>query len=185
MRLLRFFCGCNFFSFLHTYSQLMKKKAPTLCRIVFLLLFISLFPTCCWAAENSAIESELVGTWRIDTNLLHHQVIPTNFLSFALTLKSDGSFLATNVPADLFFDYTPTPAFAEAQGSWKLKPDSSDGTDKLFLDFAKPNPGYWSSFVQMKFSGIPFFSRVARRYIYMGYHSGKKDELVFYLIQRE
>jgi len=138
-----------------------------------------------WSIEYSTTEADLVGIWRVDTNLLYGQTLPTNFLSFALTLKADGSFLATNVPADFFFSYGSEPASPEARGTWRFKPHESDGTDKLFLDFLKPSEGLWVSNVQLKFSGVPYFSRVARRYIYMSYHTGKPDALVFYLINRE
>jgi hypothetical protein len=138
-----------------------------------------------WSADNSTTEAELVGIWRVDTNLLHRQTLPTNFLAFAVTLQANGTFVATNVPADFFFDYTPHPASAQAGGTWTFKPHQRDGTDKLFLNFTKPSEGSWSSDVQFKFAGVPYFSRVNRRYIRMGYHVGKPDVLLFYLIKKD
>lgn len=90
--------------------------------------------------------------------------IPTNVFKFSLTLNADGSFVATNVPANLFFSYTPTPAVAEAKGTWKVEHRSEGRSffytgenDYLTLNFTSaPGPGSWSNLIYSDLLGPPW-----------------------------
>jgi len=137
------------------------------------------FCHCSFAAPLTS--SEIAGTYCLDASSLHKQSVPTNFYAFTITLKADGSFIATNVPADFFFDYTPTPAVAEARGTWAVRHESEGRSlfytgenDYLDLDFTSPpGPGAFSTPLQS--------SHLAPPRIYICYHSNKKDAAVFYL----
>jgi hypothetical protein len=93
-------------------------------------------------------EREVVGTWRVDTNLLYGATMPTNFSRFGLTLQADHTFVAANVPANFFFHYDPTSEVDQARGTWKLTPEWKDGADHIELEFeTAPGPGYWGGIV--------------------------------------
>jgi hypothetical protein len=146
--------------------------------ILFRLFVFLVFCNCTFA--SSLTKAELVGTYCLDASSLHGQNVPTNFYAFAITLNADDSFVATNVPADFFFGYTPTPAASEARGTWKLRHESEGSSlfyngenDYLDLNFVTaPGPGSYGTNVE------PAGSTPR---IYISYHSGKKDDAVFYL----
>ena len=123
-------------------------------------------------------KAELVGTYRFDTASIHGQDVPKGFLALAITLKADGSFVATNVPADCFFSYNPTPPVSEARGTWELKHESTSGeVDYLFLKFTTaPGPGLYSRVVEF----LQFTPQIN-----MSYHSGKPDSVIFSLKQQK
>jgi hypothetical protein len=83
----------------------------------------------------------------VATNIADYHVVgpppsmPSNLVTFALTLRKDGTFTATNVPAGLFFDW---PATAEATGRWSLK--TNEVPTAFMLSFKKPSFGFlgWS-----------------------------------------
>ena len=74
--------------------------------------------------------------------------MPPNFLAFALTLKENGSFIATNVPAGFFFD----DAVSEGRGAWRLgtlmtgvplHPLTNE--PYLFMRFTQPSLSRWQT----------------------------------------
>jgi len=74
--------------------------------------------------------------------------MPTNYISFELILKKDGSFVATHVPSGFFFDHPTT----EAAGTWALKPTLFDtnGMDQYFyLHFRRPSSNQWTTQVYL------------------------------------
>ena len=156
-------------------------KLGAMTRVTISIWFVAITLLCRSTFAAPLPKDEVVGTYRIDPSTLHGQTVPTNFFSFAITLSSDGSFSATNVPADFFFSYTPTTATAEARGTWKLDHRSEGRSlvytgenDYLVLDFTSaPGPGSYSTLVES--------ARRGSVRIYMCYHSGKKDAVVFYL----
>jgi hypothetical protein len=155
----------------------MKRIVVISFRLVTSLLF------CNCAVASPLTKADLVGTYRLDASTLHGQSVPSNFYSFAITLNADGSFAVTNLPADFFFDFTPSAAAAGARGTWELRRESEGNllfhveNDYLDLNFATtPGPGSYGTTVE------PTFSTPR---IYMCYHSGKQDEAVFYLKQQK
>lgn len=132
------------------------------------------------AAEPMA-RAALVGTYRLDPSSLHRQTVPTNFFAFALMLHQDGSFGATNVPADFFFDYSPTLAVAGVKGNWTIRHRSERGSlmwtgeqDWLELNFTSaPGSGSYQALIQANPWRPPRIS--------MSYHGGKSDAASFYL----
>ena len=76
-------------------------------------------------------------------------------ISLSLTLNTDGSFVATNVPANFFFKFTPTAATPQARGTWSVmrSPEKcsmfySNEPDQLRLDFDEPYNGLFSTPVE-------------------------------------
>ena len=154
--------------------------ARTITYSIRLLAFLLL---CASAFAAPFTKADLVGIYRLDTTTLYNQTVPTNFYAFSLTLNTNGSFVATNVPADFFFSYPPTPAAAEARGTWKVRHESEGRSlfytgenDYLDLDFTTPSPGS---------HGTPLQSYWGTPRIYMAYHTGKDDAAVFYLIKQK
>lgn len=127
-------------------------------------------------------KDELVGTYRVNSYSIIGHSLPTNYYAFAITLNANGSFVATNVPADLYFNSTSTVAIPEARGTWKLR-HVSEGrsfihtgeTDYLDLDFTMPSHGSDSHIVLP--GDLP---RLAA-----SYHSGESDSASFCLTKKE
>ena len=96
--------------------------------------------------------------------------MPTNFSAFELILKESGSFLATNVPSDFFFDCPTT----EAGGTWALRAEM-----ELTL-FGNETPGLRSAYDEV--GGIVYFGRMldkirlkARGALPADYNTGTKE----------
>jgi len=105
--------------------------------------------------------AELVGTWRIEPtsikivervtpNFVDRPKFLTNSNAFALILKTDGSFVATNVPAGFFF--FDLPAMAESTGKWSVTTNwfprerrkEENAYSEFNLYFTTPSNHYWS-----------------------------------------
>ena len=97
-----------------------------------------------------AAETNVVGTWkahpvsftvisRMIPNTLPRPQCPTNFI---LVLRKNGGFVATNVPANMFFDWPATPTCA---GTWSVEPvfakEIAESYSYLTLSFTKPHYG--------------------------------------------
>jgi hypothetical protein len=137
------------------------------------LLAYLLLCNCAFAAP--ATKADFVGTYHLDVSTFHGQTIPTNFYAFAITFNDDGSFVATNIPADFFI--TPTAATSQAKGTWKLTHDSDSSSDYLALFFTTtPIAWSWSNVVE---------SYRDRPRIRMDYHTGNEDGAVFYLTKQK
>lgn len=117
-------------------------------------------------AAELVSESDVVGNWKIESstftvrelavpNAFPRPQLPTNYRAFELILRKDGSFVATNVPAGVFFDW---PAMVEASGKWTLDNNGDRWTlrtngvsrnvsnvySSFKLSFIKPSYGGWS-----------------------------------------
>lgn len=150
--------------------------------IPLLLISMLILGACGRQPASEALKNDdLVGIYRLDVKRLYKQIQPEGLQELALTLKADGSFVTTNVFADCFFSYTPTPATSEAKGTWKLRHVSEGASlfytgenDYLDLDFATtPGPGLFST---------PLGSGPS---ISMNFHSGRQDACVFYLVKQK
>jgi hypothetical protein len=149
------------------------------------ILIIACKSVVVWALCHSSSaappsSATFAGTYRVE-NIDDKHSVPTNFFEFSLTLNADGSFVATNVPADFFFHYPPTPARPGAKGTWSVEHRSEGRSffytgenDYLNLKFTTaPGPGSWSQLIQSDMLGAPW--------IRMDYHSGKSDAMLFNL----
>lgn len=129
-----------------------------------MLRFIALLATVALGHELSdaaelVSDSEVVGTWKIEPSTFRLRPLampntnprpglPTNYNAFALVLKKDGWFAATNVPAKLFCDWAATDA---CSGQWSAWTNSVVGvlTQKtntyshFSLVFHEPHFGLW------------------------------------------
>lgn len=114
---------------------------------------------------------DLTGVWHVDFDFAPNQywALPKAFHDFHLLLKPDGTFIASNIPDDFFFDYTHTPAAKEYQGKWEVKWESDD-CYHLNLDFSSMG-GRFGTLIQWKYG---------KQTIYMG-----KQSMVFYLTKEE
>jgi hypothetical protein len=81
------------------------------------------------SATELVSESEIVGTWKFDASTLSvrelmipnsypRPQLPTNYISFEMVFRKDGSFTIKNLPANFFCD--DWPASKECNGKWKL-----------------------------------------------------------------
>lgn len=110
--------------------------------------FFASLAVACWAVAGVLDEMETAGTYRWNGKPIHG-LVPTNYSVFSLTLAADGSFVATNLPAGIFFwTEDPTPS---ARGRWHLKRVQerpsfffTGEADYLFLDFETPSRGGFS-----------------------------------------
>lgn len=129
-----------------------------------MLRFIALIAGIAFGFESSTgaefvSETDLIGTWKIEPstftvrdlaipNTNPRPQLPANYNAFAVVLKKDGSFIATNVPAKLFFDW---PATQSCSGEWYARTNSLvDGSThktntylRVGLWFHSPSPGLW------------------------------------------
>ena len=108
------------------------------------------------AAPAPLSDSDFIGTWRVEPGTFvsfadRRQTMPTNFTAFALNLKADGSFIASNVPAGFFFGW---PASTEMSGKWKWRQGENDDFFYFFLWFERPSRGAWSTAVEWKRKGL-------------------------------
>jgi hypothetical protein len=113
---------------------------------------------------------DLVGTYHLESMTKHGQVVPTNFAGITIVLNANGSFAATNVPVDFFFD-DPTNSFPIARGTWDVK--HADGTAALFLNFAAPAGSNACLLLVKSDFGTVRISKM--------YHPGKRDSAEIYL----
>jgi len=115
---------------------------------------------------------DLTGRWHVDFDFAQnkHWALPKSFHDFHLQLKPDGTFIASNIPANFFFDYTDTPAAKEHQGKWEVKWESDDEFYHLYLDFTTMGGGF----------GTLIEWKNGAQTIYMG-----KQNRVFYLTKEE
>jgi hypothetical protein len=144
----------------------------------------------CGCSRNQSVPAPLdvSGFYRLDTATLEGHPVPANFYAFSIVLNTsgtftNGTFIATNVPADFFFDYTPTPAVSEARGTWKVRHTSDGGSlfytgenDYLDLEFTTPSSLSWSQQIEI-YRGIPRFR--------INYHSQKSDSAWYYLSRQK
>ena len=121
-------------------------------------------------------ESEVIGCWKVDPSTFYVQsrITPnsfpppqlrTNLLAFELWLRTDHSFVASNVQAALDFDW---PTTNECSGMWEIRtnwsllqkahrvengvtnwvvspgPNATNGYSELRLEFSKPSLGFWT-----------------------------------------
>ncbi|MEI8289358.1 MAG: hypothetical protein WCH99_07780 [Verrucomicrobiota bacterium] len=93
-------------------------------------------------------KTKLVGTWKVDTYFEKPETAKssTDLLAFRLVLKSDGTFVARNIPDDFFFDYTHTPAAREQSGKWEMRFET-DGSYHLNLEF-KSTSGFYGTVIE-------------------------------------
>lgn len=82
-------------------------------------LFVWLLCNCALAAPLT--KDELVGTYQVGASTVDAPLVPTNFYAVTITLNADGSFVATNAPANFFFSY-PEPDMPKylTHGTWKV-----------------------------------------------------------------
>ena len=165
------------------------KQLDAMSRIITLVVRLAafLFVADCALAGPLAV-SEVAGAYRIDPSLIRVGQMPTNYLPFGLVLKADGSFVATNVPADFIFDSKP--AVAQAAGTWKLRYESYTnsliytGQDYIDLQFTTaPGPGSTGLIIDIR-GTIPILDK-GRPCIRMHHQFANKDWLVFYLAKQK
>ena len=82
--------------------------------------------------------ADLTGTWRIDPLTVDTGPMREDSAAFSMTLRSNGTFSATNIPAHMFFDWS---ALTEASGKWDLLP--ARGIPRLKLTFTNPPNFVW------------------------------------------
>jgi hypothetical protein len=113
---------------------------------------------------------DFIGTYHLESMTKHGQIVPTNFAGITIILNANGSFAATNVPVDFFFD-DPTNSFPIARGTWDVK--QADGTAALFLNFATPTGSNACLMLVKSDFGTVRISKL--------YHPGKRDSAEIYL----
>ena len=130
-----------------------------------MLRLIALIVGAALALESSTAgelvsETELIGTWKIEPstftvrelatpNTNPRPKLPANYNAFAVVLKKDGSFIATNVPAKLFCDWPATPS---CSGEWYTRTNSlldvstrkTNTYSRVGLWFHSPSSGLWA-----------------------------------------
>jgi hypothetical protein len=140
------------------------------------------------ASADPLTVAEVAGVYKIDPSLVRVGQMPTNFLPFAIVLKADGTFMATNVPAHLIFESKT--AVAHTEGTWKLRYESYTnasiykGQNYIDLDFATaPGPGS-TGLIMDVWGAIPIVDK-GRPCIKMSCQFPNTDWLVFYLSRQK
>ena len=89
-------------------------------------------------------EADLAGKWHVDRSFVPNKLYawPANYYDFCLKLTPDGTFVASNIPDDFFFDFTHTPAAPEHRGTWKLRFEAADNCNYLELTFVTMSGSY-------------------------------------------
>lgn len=136
--------------------------------IPFVLLICFLCSQVVSAAPPAA--PDFVGIYHLESMTKQGQVVPTNFTGISIILKANGSFAATNVPVDFFFDDL-TNSFPITHGTWDVKQE--DGTAALFLNFATPTGSNACLMLAESDFGTVRISKM--------YHPGKRDCAEIYL----
>lgn len=123
-----------------------------------LSLFVWLLCNCALAAPLT--KDELVGTYQVGASTVDAPLVPTNFYAVTITLNADGSFVATNAPANFFFSY-PNPDIPKdlTHGTWELSPEyesaNEDDDASVDLTFTTASwSGEWSHPVEL-YQGTP------------------------------
>jgi hypothetical protein len=134
------------------------------------VLLFNLLPCICMVfAAPPALD--LAGTYRLESMTQRGQSLPTNFIGITITLNSNGTFAATNVPLDFLFESSSNSAPSIIGGTWDEK--SAGKAGGLFLNIATTT-GSNSCLMLIK-------SDFGTSRIFKEYHSGKRDSVEVYL----
>jgi hypothetical protein len=148
-----------------------------------LLKLLVLTLLCYTASAEVNTNVDLAGTWRVDPKTVRMGVLPTSFLACALTLKADGTFTVTNVPAGFFGSFSAMP---EARGTWTCRYHAGDDTHYFGLSFDVPETkGYYGTMLKWRRSGLAFVSPwepLIR--IYIDRNPGQTSALEFGLVRQ-
>jgi hypothetical protein len=125
--------------------------------IGFLLRLLAFLLLCNSALAAPLTKNEVVGTYCVGASPEDAPLVPTNFYAVTITLKGDGSFVASNAPADFFFSYPSSDMPKDlTHGTWGLTPAEGDVVaDTVDLTFTAPSwTGSWSHPIKL-YQGTP------------------------------
>ena len=119
-------------------------------RFLFLALCAAAFMVFLSACKRSRAltPADMAGIWRVDRGFAPNSAnppLPDSYYGCTLTLKSDGTFIAANVPPDFFHSASHLYEAPEYRGTWKV--EWAGAENSVHLNFPGPN-GAYSALVQ-------------------------------------
>ena len=145
-------------------KSIVKLMSKLLISVVMLNLLL-----CKTLAAPSAVD--VAGTYRLESMTQRGQTVPTNFIGITITLNSNGTFNATNVPRDFLFESSSNSALSSFGGTWDEQNAGKAGG--VFLNVGTPT-GSNSCLMLIK-------SDFGTSRIFKKYHPGGRDSVEVYL----
>lgn len=147
-------------------KSIVKRMNKLLMSVVLLSLLL-----CNYMVLAAPAAVDLAGTYRLESMTQRGQSLPANFSGITITLNTNGTFVATNVPRDFFFESSSNSAPSIIGGTWDEQNAGEAGG--LFLNIATPT-GSNSCLMLIK-------SDFGTSRIFKKYHSGRRDSVEVYL----